>query len=120
MAAPGKQSPAEPQEAVEKLAKKFWSLRTFADNLPSWEELSDEERASKLDHARSFLADLTPLLPGSSYVRELRERLEKLQADLEEQARGERRIDKRLRTFRIAEGVARAIEQFPPESEDKS
>jgi hypothetical protein len=67
----GKQSPAEPQgEGVEKLAKKFWQLRTLADNLPSWEELSDEDRAGKLANARGFLAAITPLLPGPSYARE--------------------------------------------------
>jgi hypothetical protein len=49
-------------DVVEKVAKRFWSLRIFADNLPSWEELTDKERALKLDNARSFVAELTPLL----------------------------------------------------------
>lgn|GEM_PF-4156126 len=73
----GKQPPAEPQEtAVEKLAMKFWQLRTLGENLPSWEELTDEERASKLANARSFLTDLTlaPAEPQGDVVQVLAKR----------------------------------------------
>jgi hypothetical protein len=40
---------------AELLAKRFWELRTFGENLPPWEKLTPEERQRKCDSAAMFI-----------------------------------------------------------------
>jgi hypothetical protein len=51
---------------AETLAKYFWTLRvTDGENLPGWDELSDEERQGKIEGADEYLSPiLAPLLEG--------------------------------------------------------
>jgi hypothetical protein len=44
--------------AAEALAKRFWELRTLGEDLPPWDQLSEEERSAKVSSAATFLEGL--------------------------------------------------------------
>lgn len=48
------------EEGAEALAKRFWELRSLGEQLPSWDDLPEEHRQSKLMSARAFIAEHFP------------------------------------------------------------